>query len=164
MALHQDPLRPLGDRAPLERALQVAELGEAPQDDLDRVLPLLRLAVGDVGEDAALRRLEHEFGVGRVEERDDRAGRLVDDLLDQLERVLGALAETDERDVGMLARRHRPDLADLDLGSDHLVPEAGDDGRDVGETILALVGDEHPEPFHVHVHALDTWKLSDSKR
>jgi hypothetical protein len=66
VALHQDALGTLGDRAALERAFQVAVLGKAPQDDLDRVLPLLRLAVGDVGEDSALRRLEHERVVGGV--------------------------------------------------------------------------------------------------
>ena len=71
VALHQDALRTLGDRAALERAFQVAELGEAAQDDLDRVLPLLRVAVGDVGEDAALRRLDARSRIGRVEERDD---------------------------------------------------------------------------------------------
>jgi hypothetical protein len=91
--------------------------------------------------------------IGRMEERDDRAGRLVDDLLDQLQRMLRALAEADERNVWVLARCHRPHLAHLDLRDEHLVPEPGDDGRDIGKTILALVGDEHPKPFHVHVRA-----------
>jgi hypothetical protein len=59
----------------------------------------------------------------------------------------------------MLAGRHGTDLADLDLGRDHLVPEAGDDRRDVGEPILTLVCDEHPEPFHVQVRALDTVEI-----
>jgi hypothetical protein len=122
---------------------------EASQDDLDRILPLLRLAAGDVGEDAAPCRLDHEFRIRRMQERDNRAGRFVDDLLDQLERMLRALAETDERDIRLLARGYRSDLADLDLRSDHLVPEAGDKGCDVGEAILALVGDEHPETSQV---------------
>ena len=48
------------------------------------------VAVDDVGEDAALGRLADVRGVVGVEERDHRAGRLADDLGDQLERVLGA--------------------------------------------------------------------------
>jgi hypothetical protein len=67
----------------------------------------------------------------------------VDDLLDQLQCVVRALAEADERNVRLLARRHRPDLADLDLGGDHLVPHCGDELRDLGEPILTLAGDEH---------------------
>ena len=46
-----------------------------------------------------------------MDQRDHRAGGLADDLLDQAERVLGALAEPDERDVGPLPggrRRRRP--------------------------------------------------------
>jgi hypothetical protein len=84
----------------LKGSFQVAVLGEASQDDLDRVLPFLGVAVGDVGEHAALCRLDDEVAIGRVEQCDDRAGGLVHDLLDQLERVLGALAETDERNIG----------------------------------------------------------------
>ena len=63
MALHQDSLGPLGERAAAKRALQAVELGEAAQDDVDRALKLLRIAVGDVGEDPALGRLVDELGV-----------------------------------------------------------------------------------------------------
>jgi len=153
MTLHQDPLGALGGRAPLERAFQVPKIRKAAQDYLDRVLPLLGLAVGDVGEDTALRGFEDEFMIGCVKESHDRAGRLVDDLLDQLQRMLRALAEADERNVWVLTRGHCPDLAHLDLRDEHLVPKPSDDGRDSGKTILALVGDEHPKPFHVHVRA-----------
>ena len=34
----------------------------------------------------------------------------MDDLRDQLERMLGAQPKTDERDVGVLPRSHRTDL------------------------------------------------------
>jgi hypothetical protein len=43
-----------------------------------------------MGEDAALGCLLDEGGIGRVEQHDDRAGRFLDDLLDQAERVRGA--------------------------------------------------------------------------
>jgi hypothetical protein len=62
------------------------------------------------GEDAALRGLHHEVRVRLVEERNDRARRLVDDLLDQFERMLRARSETDERDIRLFARRDRADL------------------------------------------------------
>jgi hypothetical protein len=78
-----------------------------------------------------------------VEEGDHRARGLVDDLLDQAESVLGALAEADERDVGPLPRGHRADVGDRDLGSDHLVAESGDDRHDEGERVASLVGDEN---------------------
>ena len=84
-----------------------------------------------------------------MQERNDRAGGLVDDLLDQLQRMLRALAEADEGDVRVLPRCDRADLADLDLRGDHLVPQAGHDGRNGGKTILALVRDEHTKSFHV---------------
>ena len=60
----------------------------------------------------------------------------------RLERVLGALAEPDERDVGPFAGGHGSDVRDLDLARDHLVPEGRDDRGDQSQTILALVGDQ----------------------
>ena len=38
--------------------------------------------------------------------------------------MVGALAEPDERDVGTFSRSYRPDVLDIDLASDHLMPEA----------------------------------------
>ncbi len=42
-------------------------------------------------------------GIRGVQEHDDRAAGLVDDFFDQTERVGGAVAEPDERDVGLFA-------------------------------------------------------------
>ena len=61
------------------------------------------------------------------------------------ERVLGALTEPHERHVGPLPSRDRPDLVDLDLARDHLVPQRRDDRRHQGEPIAPLVGDQHAE-------------------
>ena len=80
-----------------------------------------------------------------MDERDHRASGLVHDLLDQVERMLGALAEADEGDVRPLARRHRSHVLHLDLAGDHFVPERGDDRRDEGQAILALVGDQNAQ-------------------
>ena len=88
-------------------------------------------------EDAALRGLHHEVRVRLVEERNDRARRLVDDLLDQLERMLRARSETDERDIRLFARRDRADFADLDLRCDHLVSEAADDVGDDDQAVMS---------------------------
>ena len=117
----------------------------------------LRVGVGDVGEDAALGCLPDEVGIGRVDEGDHRAGGLVHDLLDQVKRVLGALAEADEGDVRPLPRRHRSDVLHLDLARDHLVPERGDDRRDEGQAILALVRDQNAQMLglavaHLRLH------------
>jgi hypothetical protein len=40
--------------------------------------------------------------------------------------VLGALSQPDEGNVGSLSRRYGSNILDLDLASDHLVPESGD--------------------------------------
>ncbi len=85
-----------------------------------------------------------------MQECDDRAGRLVNDLFDQFERVLREpRAEANEGNVRLFARGHRSNFADLDLGSDHLVPKAGNKGRDIGQPIMALVSHEHPETGHI---------------
>ena len=67
------------------------------------------------------------------------------DLLDQLERMLGALARPDEGDVGSFPRRLRSDVFHLDLARDHLVPESGDDRRDARQAIRALVRDQNAQ-------------------
>ena len=82
-----------------------------------------------------------------MEQDDHRAGRLVDDLLDQAERMLGALAQSDERDVGPFSRSHRPDVLDIDLASDHLMPEGGNDRRDQRQAIPPLVRDQNAQMF-----------------
>ena len=79
VALHEDALGALRERPPAKRAFEVVELGEAAQDDVDRALPVLGVGVGDVGEDAALRRLLHEIRVRRVDQRYHRTGGLLDD-------------------------------------------------------------------------------------
>jgi hypothetical protein len=80
-----------------------------------------------------------------VDEGDDRAGGLVHDLLDQVESVLGALAETDEGYIRSFPRRHSSDVLYFDLPRDHFVTESGDDRRDEGQAILALVRDQNAQ-------------------
>jgi hypothetical protein len=101
MAGHQDSLRLFDHRSAAESSLEVVVLGEALESDVDRALQLLRSGVDEVGEDSPLGRLAD---IGRVlggEQRDDGAARLVDDLLDQLERVLRRDTEPDQSDVGL---------------------------------------------------------------
>jgi len=54
VTLHEDALCSLDQCAAPERALKVLVLGEAPQNDFDRALPVLDVGVADVGEDASL--------------------------------------------------------------------------------------------------------------
>ena len=75
------------------------------------------------------------------------------DLRDQLERMLGAHAEPDERDVGSLPRGHRADLCDVDLARDHLVPEPGDDLGEQLQPVPPLVRDQDTQVRDlVHSH------------
>ena len=91
--------------------------------------------------------------VSRREQRDHRAARLVDDLGDQLERMLRAQAEPDERDVRMLSRGHLSDFPDVDLARDDLVPESGDDLREQVEPVSSLVRDQDTQRRgHFAVH------------
>ena len=80
-----------------------------------------------------------------MDENDDRAGGLLDDLLDQVKRVLGAFPEPHEGDVRAFPRCHRPDVLDLDLACDHFVSERGDDRHDESQAILALVRDQYTQ-------------------
>ena len=73
----------------------------------------------------------------------------MDDLRDHLERVLGGQAEPDERDIGPFSRRHRADLADLDLARDHLVPEPGDDLGEQLKPVAPLVRDQDTQVLNV---------------
>jgi hypothetical protein len=85
-----------------------------------------------------------------VQQRDHGARGFAHDLVDQSERVLGALSESDERDVGALAGGDRADVLDVDLSRDDLVAERDDDRGDERdddrgderETVFALVGDQ----------------------
>ena len=147
VALHENALRPLGHGSPAERSLEVVELGEAAQDDVDRALPIDGIAVGDVGEDAALRCLLHEPWIRLVDEQDHRAGGLLNDLLDQGQGVDRALSQAHERDIRPLPHGHGSDVVDLDLASDHLVPQRGDDRRDEGQPIAPFVRDQYSEMF-----------------
>ena len=66
----------------------------------------------------------------------------VDDLRDQLQRVLGGEPEPDERHVGLLPRGHRADFPDVDLARDHLMAEPGDDLGEQLEPVPPLVRDQ----------------------
>ena len=125
--------------------LEVLKFSEALQRDVDGALQLLGVGVDDVGEDAAPGRLVDVGGIPGREQGDHRAGRRVDDLRDQLERMLGAQPKTDERDVGVLPRSHRADLLDVDLAGDHLVTETSHDLGEQLEPVPSLVRDQDAE-------------------
>src|SRR5687767_11624186 len=77
-----------------------------------------------------------------MEEGDHRAGRFPHDLLDQAERVLRAVAEPDECNVGSFPRRHGTDVLHLDLARDDLMTESRNDRSHERQAILALVRDQ----------------------
>jgi hypothetical protein len=79
-----------------------------------------------------------------VKERDHRTGRLVDDLVDEIQRVLGAHSEPDECDVRPLAGSRGPDLADIHFSRNDLVAEGHEDRRDIGQAVGPFVRDQNP--------------------
>ena len=68
-----------------------------------------------------------ELRVLAVEQRDDRARRERDDLVDQPQRVLVVVVHDDHRQVGILARDRLGDLARSDGELGHLVAEVAQD-------------------------------------
>ncbi|HEY8791623.1 MAG TPA: hypothetical protein VIL96_01925 [Gaiellaceae bacterium] len=77
-----------------------------------------------------------------MQERDHGTGRLVDDLVDEIEGVLGAHSQPDERDVGPLAYGGGADLGDIHFSSDDLVAEGHDDRGNIGQAIGPFVRDQ----------------------
>jgi diguanylate cyclase (GGDEF)-like protein/PAS domain S-box-containing protein len=146
---HQDAFRLLDDGSPPEGALQILVLGEALKRHVDRALQLLGRGVDEIGEHPALGRFEDVGRVFRRKQRDHRAARFLNDLLDQLECVLGGKAKTDQCDIGMFPCRHRCHGRHVDLASDHLVSKAGDDPSEHLESIAALVRDQDAQGLDV---------------
>jgi hypothetical protein len=93
----------------------------------------------------------------------------VHDLLDQVESVLGALAETNEGNVRPFPRGHGSDVLHFDLACDHLVAESSDDRRDESQAIPAFVSDQNAQMLrlavaHVRCRSLTRRpKLGDSR-
>jgi hypothetical protein len=63
----------------------------------------------------------------------------MDDLADQLERVLGGGPEHDQGYIGPLPHRRRAGPLDSDLAGDHLVAEVGDEVGEQIEPVLTFV-------------------------
>ncbi len=149
VALHEDALRLLDDRAPAERALQVLEFGVAAQRDLDRASELRRIGSidDDVREHAAFRGLFHVRRIGDVEKRDHGTRRFVDDGGDLVERVLAVEADSHERDLCPRAAAEHPDIGDLNAARNDFVTEPFDDRGDRLESLVALVGDQNLQPM-----------------
>ncbi len=86
-------------------------------------------------------------GSSRLEDRDHGAFRLLHDARDQVERVLGALAQADERDVGHRLGGGGRDLGDLELARDHVMAHRGHQAGGDLEAFLSLVGDQDAKRF-----------------
>jgi hypothetical protein len=141
-SISEDAFGLLDQRASAEGALEALVLREALQRDVDRALQLGGISVNDVGEDSAPSCFVHVCGILRGEQGDHRAGGLAHDLRDQLEGMLRAQSETDERDVRLLPCRDGADLFHVHLASDHVVSEPSDDPRQQLEPLAPLVRDQ----------------------
>lgn len=149
VALHEDALRAFGLRATSEGALEIVELGESPEGDVERTLQLLGRAVHDVREHPALGGLLEEFCIVTVEYRYHGALGLPDNALDQLQRMCAAAAEAHERDVGAFARGESADVDHLGRARDDSVAERGNELRDQGNAVFALVRDQDAQAVTV---------------
>ncbi len=73
----------------------------------------------------------------------------MDDLVDQLERVLGGQSESDQGDVWMFPCSGGTDRSDVDLARHHIVPKAGNHLCEQIEAVASLVRDEDAEPLRI---------------
>ena len=160
MTLHQDPFGPFDQRPPAERSLKFVIFGEATQDDVDRALPVLNVVIGYVGEHAPFGGLPDESWIRAVQERDHRARGFADDLVDQLQRVLGAITQPHERDVGPFPAGHGTDVLDVDLPGYYFVAERDDSLSYQREAVLALVCDQNTQMLGSVRPRLHNWILS----
>jgi hypothetical protein len=142
---HQDSLRLLDHRSAPEGSLQIVILGESLQGDVDRTLQLIASGVDDVSEHASFGGLADVARILRREERDHGARCFTDDLRDQLECVLRAEPEPDERDVRPLPCRHGSDFLDVHLARDHVVAEIGHDLGEQRKPVAPFVRDQDAE-------------------
>src|SRR5579872_4838702 len=142
---HQDTFRLLDHRPTPEGSLQAVVLRETLQRYIDRALQLFRARVHDVGEHTTLGGLTDIRGIPDGEQRDHRTGRFMDDLPDQVKRVLGGEAKPNKRDIRMLLRGDRRDLPHLNLTCDHLMAEPADDLRQKLKPVTPLVRDQNTE-------------------
>jgi hypothetical protein len=60
----------------------------------------------------------------------------MDDLFDQSERMVGALAQSDQRDIRSFPRGDGSHFLDIDLASDHLMAKGGNHRRYQRQAIL----------------------------
>jgi uncharacterized membrane protein YbhN (UPF0104 family) len=143
---HQDPLGAFDHRAASERALQCVVLGEATQDDLDGALELLiTRRVREIREHTTSRSFADEGRILGTNQHDHRAGSLPHDLRDQLLCVGVVVVDRHDRDVGRLVLAPRSDRADVGLPRDDDMTETCQQGGDLIEVLLALIGHEHPQ-------------------
>ena len=84
-----------------------------------------------------------------MKEGDHRAGRLADDLADQVEGVLGGDSEPDDRNIGLLPRRQGSDLLHVDLACDHVVAQADHDPGKELEAVALLVRDQDSQMLQI---------------
>ena len=143
VAFHQDSLGAFDRGATSERPLEIVVLGEPSQHDVNRALPILDVVVRDVSEHAPLGGFLDEPRIWGVQQDNHRASGFMHDLVDQVERVLGALAQADQRNVGSLPGGDRADVRYINLSSDHLMAKRDHDRRDERETVTPLVRDQH---------------------
>jgi hypothetical protein len=125
--------------------LQALELRKPPKSDVEGALQFCGfLSVqDDVCKDAALGGFLHVSRVFRIDERNDGARSLMDDLRDLLERVLAIEAQPHERDLCVRASTERPDLTDVDGAPNDLMAEGFDQRRNPVESVVLLVSDQH---------------------
>ena len=139
--------------ATLDRALQALGLGKTIQGDVYRALKFLRVPVQDVGVDASFGCLIDPGLVEVAEDRDHGTVGLAHDLRDELECMVGILAEAYDRDVGELARCYGRDFRHRYRAADHVMAHVLYDGGQQLKPIVFLVGDKNPKTLQ-EIHRL----------
>jgi len=123
----------------------------AAHGDLDRRLDRVGHPLARVGVDPALGGRADELRILLLHHRDDRAARVLDDLLDQVERVAVVLVDDDDREVRVVARDDLGGLLHSDGELGDLVAETAHERRRDAQRTLVLVGEQHLHAVQVAV-------------
>jgi len=145
VTFHQDSLRLLDGRAPSKSSFEAPILGEAAEHDLDHVLPRGRVVVDDVRKDAELRRFFDEAVVRRAENGNHRAGRFLDDAIDQFQCMARVVSHPHKRHIWLKTLSQISDVVRVDFARDDLVPERVHERCDDCQPLRPLIRDQDAE-------------------
>ncbi len=92
-----------------------------------------------------LGRLPDKRRIRPMQKHDNRARRLMNNLVNQLQRMLRARTQTHQRNIRPLPGSNSTNILNIDLTSDHLMTKRSHNRHHKIKTILTLISDQNPQ-------------------